>query len=217
MDRLRHRFSLIWAVLQSGSMASTASEPPRSSSHVKATLSEFIDDNHKLVTSLAAFVAVTAFSSQLPSNDIKLNMAGFAFLGAFLLAFELLRQLPSPPRQWRLDAFAYVLVILLFTMGYYWLSQFQNIWAPLVPVVIVLIVFLVLALLPGTLFAKVIKFIAKRFLHREIPTETETRISQMWLFFFTGLLLVGWLLLSWKFGGHQISIHFPDFKVSTTK
>lgn len=198
-------------------MASHAPEPVQLNSGRKPTLGQFIDDNYKLVTSLAAFIAVTAFSSQLPANDIKVEMAGFAFLGAFLLAFELLRKLPASPRQWRLDAFAYVLVILLFTMGEYWVAQFQTIWAPLLSVSIVLFMFLLLTVLPATLLGKAVEFIAKQLFRREIPAEVVNRISQFGFLFFVGLLFVGWLLVSWKFGGRQISIHFPNFKISITK
>jgi Ca2+/Na+ antiporter len=195
----------------------SSAAPTQLPSDAKATLSEFIDNNYKLVTSLAAFIAVTAFSSQLPANDIKLDMAGFAFLGAFLLAFELLRKLPASPRQWRLDAFAYVLVILLFTMGQYWVTQFQTIWAPLLSVTVVLVLFLVLTALPAHLLTKPTKFIAKRFFHRDVPTNVENRLSQYGFFFFVGMLFVAWLLIEWKFAGRQLSIHFPDFKVSVTK
>jgi hypothetical protein len=36
-----------------------------------ATLAQFIDENSKLVTSIAAFVALTAFSSQLDVSGIR--------------------------------------------------------------------------------------------------------------------------------------------------
>lgn len=37
----------------------------------KVTLKEFIEDNSKLITSMAAFVALTAFALQLDNTDVK--------------------------------------------------------------------------------------------------------------------------------------------------
>ena len=49
----------------------TESNPPPAVVKPQVTLGRFIDDNSKLVTSMAAFVALTAFSSQLNACGIK--------------------------------------------------------------------------------------------------------------------------------------------------
>jgi hypothetical protein len=41
-----------------------------------------------------------------------------------LIGYELVVQMPVGPRQWRLEFFAFILLLLLLTMGLYWIKKF---------------------------------------------------------------------------------------------
>ncbi len=93
----------------------------------KATLSQFIDGNYNLITSMAAFIALTAFSSHLNDSEIKTWVAGLALLAAALLAMELFFKLRFDGTQhWRLEAFRFILLVLIFCIGRYWFSNSRE-------------------------------------------------------------------------------------------
>src|SRR5258705_507978 len=115
----------------------------------KATLADFIDQNSKLVTSVAAFVALTAFSLQIENPEIKLYFSALTFLAAGLLALELWAKLPSLPYHWRLTAFSHVLTILVFAMGYYWFTKFPAVWVPQAANLVLIVVVILVVLLPA--------------------------------------------------------------------
>jgi hypothetical protein len=185
----------------------TESNPP--DSRPKGTLARFIDDNSKLVTSLAAFIALTAFSSQLDNSDLKSLFAALTFLAATLLALELESVLPDRPRHWRLEAFSLVLFMLVTSMVWYWFKKFPALWVPTLLYVIQTVVLLGLAALLTYLLTEAIKFVTTKLFKREIPANVMLRVSRIVLVFCAALVVVGFFWTSGKLAAHPIKIHIP--------
>lgn len=186
-----------------------AKKSPEEIGHPKATLAQFIEDNSKLVTSMAAFVVLTAFSSQLDNNDAKLYLSGLCFLAAVLLGIELFRQLPPEPHHWLLKAFSLNLTVLVFGMGWYWVSRFTVVWAPIIFFVVEIVVFVVLPLVFVHFVTKLIVLVAARFFHRQVRDEMKTRIEQVGFFGLVGSLFLCGLWVFYRLGGHRITIRLP--------
>jgi len=168
----------------------------------KTALAQFIEDNSKLVTSIAAFVALTALSSQLENDDAKLYISGLSLLAAMLLAIELLRQLPPEPHRGLLIPFSLLLAALVFAMGEYWVSRFKAVWVPIVTFVVLGFVFVVLPVLFIGFITKVIVLVSVHLFHRQMHAKLKTRIEQFGLLGFVGILFLCWLWVSYRFGGH---------------
>jgi hypothetical protein len=166
----------------------------------KATLSQFIDENYKLITSMAAFIALTAFSSQVNDSETKTYVAGLALLAAALLAMELFFKLPFGPQHWRLKAFEFILVFLIFSIGNYWFLQFPGIWGPTLSIILVVVIFAG----PPSVLAYIVEKVLKA--ATQMKPEARTRVSG-YVFLFSFALL--YLLVMMKLGGHHISIHLP--------
>ena len=92
------------------------------------TLAEFIEDNHKLITVLGVFTALTVFSSTL-----ELRAFGYvlSFLFMTLTVFvwlELWSRLPGGRTTWRLVWFQYIFTFTLLALLGYWLLFYRTIW-----------------------------------------------------------------------------------------
>ena len=183
-------------------------------SNAKATLAKFIEDNSKLVTSLAAFVALTAFSSQLDS-DLKPVFAALSFLGATLIGLELESALPDRPRHWRLEVFSLVLFVLVASMGWYWFHKFAAFWEPTLIFVIQTVVLLGLAALLAYLLTEAIKFIWTKLFKRQIQPKVMLRVSRLVLVCCAVLVVAGLFWTSKKLAAHPITIHIPKLSKNT--
>jgi hypothetical protein len=181
----------------------------------KATLAQFIEANSKLVTSIAAFVALTAFSSQIDNADIKLHFSALSFSAAGLLTLELLAKFPPPPRHWRLEAFSFVLTILVAAMGYYWFVKFPAVWVPQVATVLYVVVAFVVLLVPASglthISTKGINFIIARIWKREPQQPFIRRIRMVVFLTWTALVFAGLVWVSKKLAAHPIRVHIPWF------
>ena len=174
----------------------------------KATLYQFIEDNSKLITSTAAFVALTAFSAQVDDTGIKIALGCTTFLGAFLLSFELMMRVPLPPRQWRLEAFQLILMTLPVFIGWYWLTKFQEFWVPLAASIVEMILVLLICVLATYVFTKCVQVVARSF-RREMEPAVLRRVSQVGFVLSMILFVVAWIWVMHRFGGRQIKLHVP--------
>ncbi len=129
--------------------------------------------------------------------------------GLTLLAIELYRQLPPEPHKGLLVPFSLILSMLVFAMGYYWVSQFKAVWVPIVTFIVLIFVFVALPALFIHLVTKVIVQVSTHAFHRQIRAESKTRIEQFGLLSLVILMVLSWLWISHRFGGRQITIHFP--------
>jgi hypothetical protein len=178
----------------------------------KATLFQFIEENSKLVTSIAAFIALAAFSSQWDNiSDIKSFFPALPILAAALLSLELLSRLPPEPHQWRLGAFTTVLSVSVFSMIWYWFAKFRTVWGLVLFTVVQLFLFIVLPALVAHLFTKATSLVITKLFHREIRTITMQRISQSLFFLLIACLFLVFIWISHRFGGRQFTVHLPSW------
>jgi hypothetical protein len=186
----------------------TESNPPEHASP-KATLGQFIEENSKLITSIAAFVALTAFSSQMDNGEIKLYFSALTFLAAVLLTLELHSKFPIPPHHWRLGAFSHILTILVAAMGWYWFSQFPAVWVPQLFSLIQGVVLLGVAVLLTYSLTAAIKFAITKLFRSKIQDKVMSRISLVVFLCCAVLLVAGLFWVSRKLAAHPITIHIP--------
>ncbi len=95
----------------------------------KITLTEFINDKHKLLTIFGVFIALTVFSGNIEVKVLG-HFQSFIFLfGAFLILIEIWVPKPSRSMTWRLSLFYhYILGSGIVAMGVYCLLGFPKIW-----------------------------------------------------------------------------------------
>ncbi|HEY4951570.1 MAG TPA: hypothetical protein VIH88_14635 [Candidatus Acidoferrales bacterium] len=174
----------------------------------KATLSEFIDENSKLITSLAAFVALTVFSSQIAKDQTGFGLPAASLLGAILISVELFYKTPPRLREWRLELFELVLLTLPVWMGWYWFSTYRNFWiSVLVTFLPVILMFVVAGLLTHALDKAYQK--AARLLKREVRPERSRHWSAIVFITFLCLLIYGSTWLAHRLAAHPLNVKIP--------
>lgn len=172
------------------------------------TLSEFIETNSKLVTSLAAFVALTIFALQQGGDDAEFVAAG-ALLGAVLLAYELFRNVPPRPRQWRLSLFEPIFLILMFGLGQFWLSRFKDIWIQIIIYGFLAIVGLLFFVVSFYAFRKMVRLFAIHVLrmHMSLNPDPFARPSGLLWLLAVAIFYIGiWWLISHRFAGRMFHV-----------
>jgi len=99
-----------------------------SSQPKKNTLSEFIDINHKLISVLGVFTALTVFSYNLALKPIGYALS-FVFLTLTVIVWlELWAKFPKRPSSWRLTTFENILSYSTIGVIAYWLLAYREIW-----------------------------------------------------------------------------------------
>jgi len=174
-----------------------------------ATLADFIKDNYTLITSLAAFVALTAFSFQLDNPEAKLGLSAAALFGALLLGIELFFRLPPRPHHWRLVLFDLVLLALFGELGRYWFLHFTVVWVPAVVAFSPVLTLVFLSAGITLLLRAVVKFVATRIFKRSLDAERFERGSQFAFLFIMALLLATVIWGLHRIDGHQFHIKLP--------
>lgn len=97
----------------------------------RPSLSSYIEDNHKLITVLGVFIALTVFARSLPIlvpavtlSFLFLMLAGFVWL-------ELFARFPAKVAGWRLIWFENIMSLALLLLVIYWLLDFRALWEQL--------------------------------------------------------------------------------------
>jgi hypothetical protein len=172
------------------------------------TLSDFVEEHYRLITSIAAFTALTVFFTQIEDKELRLYLPALTFLITIIFALELGAQFPPPPLHWRFRVVEYLFPILLM-MAFYWLSRFLVLWTSL-------LFGLLMAAIFGTLSAGtaeglkwVTKKIYKKWLDRDVNELSGKWVSASFLIF-SALLIFSVLNLL------QNRIVKPAAKVQTT-
>lgn len=94
----------------------------------KKSLTEFIEQNHKLISVLGILTALTVFTYNLPLKLLGYLLSfGFLFL-TILVWFELWAKFPKKPTSWRLSNFESTLQFLIFGLVIYWFLAYREIW-----------------------------------------------------------------------------------------
>jgi len=92
------------------------------------TLTEFVEANHRLITVLGVFTALTVFSSSLELRPFGYLLSFLFMTLAILIWFELWSRFPSKPGTWKLTWFENVLSFTVLALVAYWLVFFRSIW-----------------------------------------------------------------------------------------
>lgn len=94
----------------------------------QTSLSDFVRENDKLISTLGVFTALTIFSANLSIKSYGYALS-FAFMAlSLLLWFELWARFPSSTGSWRLSVFENILFWTVLAIMFYWLLDFRNIW-----------------------------------------------------------------------------------------
>lgn len=94
----------------------------------KPTLHSFIEDNHKLITVLGVFTALTMFAANLTLKPMGLFLSFLFMTLTLILWLELLGRFPSKGAGWRVDWFESILSLTVLVFLVYWLLDFRTIW-----------------------------------------------------------------------------------------
>jgi len=108
----------------------------------ETTLGNFIESNHKLLSVLGIFTALTVFSRNLPLGELG-SFFSFGTVGiAILIWFELLRRVPKSPKSqdWPLAVFHILMIIVMCMVVIYWLVDFRPIWKDFLPVLVMVVI-----------------------------------------------------------------------------
>ncbi|SRR5581483_313252 len=92
------------------------------------TLTDFVDENSKLISALGVFTALTVFSTNLTLKPYGYALS-FAFMTlTVLLWLELWGKYPARRGSWRLTWFENILFLTVLAVVFYWLLEFRTIW-----------------------------------------------------------------------------------------
>jgi hypothetical protein len=175
----------------------------------KISLADFIEENSKLVTSFAAFVALAAFSLQLDKPEARFYLSAAALFGALLLGIELFFRLPLVGEvHWRLKLFELVLFSLLWGMTWYWFSRFKEVWISTLVGLVPLFIFLLICGLLTYALEKAARIFFARVLKRDLNKAWAERVPLISAIFLFLLLVGGWLWVMHRSGGREIRLPF---------
>jgi hypothetical protein len=126
--------SLHWFVSQIGAKekTTTADEVKK-----KVSLVDFVEDNHKLITTLGVFTALTVFVSNLPLKTLGYLLSFLFLTGTVLVWSELWSRFPKPGTN-RLIWFENVLSVAVLILVAYWVLEFRVIWRLLLTTILML-------------------------------------------------------------------------------
>jgi hypothetical protein len=104
------------------------------------TLTSFIEENHRLLTVLGVFTALTIFASNLPVKPLG-GMISFLFMTlTIILWFELWARFPSKRGEWRIVWFESILGITILILVIYWLLDYRVIWNQMLATLIFIVI-----------------------------------------------------------------------------
>ncbi len=182
---------------------STPGRTPSPTSQQKMSLFEFIEENQRLLTAIAVFIALTAFLVQATATDDALSKSipGIPLLAALLLTLELFLRIPTEAQMtFRLWFFHLVVLALGISLGWLWVKRFPTAVGGVLVLAIIVLFFLAMALVSYGLYLPL------RMLIRQFLDRTLTQREQQWLYL--GSTLLSGVLV---FGG----IHFGMERLSS--
>lgn len=90
---------------------------------LEPTLTQFIESNQKLISTLAIFATLSAFANNLPDKDTGRILSFFLFTLALLVGIEILMSFPFVHRG-RLYWFKEIFGASMFMFGYAWVHTY---------------------------------------------------------------------------------------------
>jgi hypothetical protein len=111
------------------------------------TLASYIEDNHKLLTVLGVFTALTGYSANLPIRLFGITLS-FCCMGiALLVLVQLWWRFPAYPQDVSTTLFKLFLFVAMLALFLYWLVAFTTVWGYALPIVVAMLTFSLLSTL----------------------------------------------------------------------
>lgn len=92
----------------------------------KMTLAEFVEENHRLLSSVGIFTALTVFSSSLKPSILGAVLSLLFLTPGVLIFWELVGRIPKEKTR-LLDQFENLLMLTAFVIVIYWLLAARNV------------------------------------------------------------------------------------------
>ena len=109
------------------------------------SLSDFVNENSKLISTLGVFTALSVFSTNLALKPYGYVLS-FAFMTlTILLWLELWGKYPAKSGSWRLYWFENILFLTVLAVVLYWLLEFRSIWHKFLQTLLFLIILAIIA------------------------------------------------------------------------
>lgn len=106
----------------------------------KVSLTIFIEENHKLLTVLGVFTALTVFSLSLSLKIIGYFLSFAFFTISLIIWFELWSKFPKNG-SFKLSCLENILSLTIFVLIFYWLVEYRTIWHEFLFVLFFMIIF----------------------------------------------------------------------------
>lgn len=127
---------------------------PDKSIESTTTLNDFIESNHKLLSTLGIFTALSVFATNLPHKAFG-HILSFVFMGiTLLLWFELFGRFPAKGAARRLVLFEGLISICAFLVAVNWFVQFSWMWEEVIVLPIFITIFVVLIYVASTVIKR---------------------------------------------------------------
>jgi len=113
---------------------SDSSHPPPDQKPTPPTLFQYIEENHKLITTLGVFTALTLFSRQIANGTFANLLSVLSLTLSLIIWLELSGRFPSKMGTARLYWFESVLGFTVMTLTVYWFLSTRSVfpWLTLV-------------------------------------------------------------------------------------
>lgn len=146
------------------------------------SLSDFIENNHKLISSLGIFTALTAFSMNITNKYFKFGLSFLSLTLSVMLFIELIGQFPKKGA----SLLGWFETVLTFTfLGYvcYWIIDYYTFWK-------LFLIYLIQLFIVGT-----VSFIIKKFdlFNKLFKTNSGQKKNLRYLLFFLVILFSSYI------------------------
>jgi len=95
----------------------------------RPSLTQYIEENHKLITVLGVFTALTVFARSLPITTLGLFLSFLFMTLAVFVWLELFARFPSKAGGWRVTWFENILSLSVFMLVIYWILDYRQVWS----------------------------------------------------------------------------------------
>jgi small-conductance mechanosensitive channel len=104
------------------------------------SLADFIEANHKLITVLGVFTAITAFSGSLPIQPFAQAISALFLTLTLLVWLELWGRFPSSVATWTMYWFESILGLAMLALVAYWVFSIRSVFPPFVVLLVFMLV-----------------------------------------------------------------------------
>lgn len=148
------------------------------------SLNDFIEKNHKIISTIGIFVAITVFTTNLKIEFFSVILSFLFLLMTVMVWLELLGKFPKRV-SYRLDWFKSFLTLAFLCFIGYWVIAYNSIWNSLLPIVIALLFVRIISVL-------IMKFdFYERYCYTKDGREKSLEYFIFWCIFFPLLCYLG--------------------------